>query len=80
MSSKPLEQPVADLVVDLKRNLTTREANLLLLQVDLTLPRLGERAAVLLGEHDRQQPDLGAVGVEDVREGRRDDRLEAVVL
>ena len=29
---------------------------------------------------DRQQPDLGAVGVEDVGEGRRDDRLEAEVL
>ena len=39
-----------------------------------------ERVAVLVAEHDRQQPDLGAVGVEDVGEDGRDDRLEAVVL
>ena len=37
-------------------------------------------AHVLGGQHDRQQPDLRAVGAEDVGEARRDDRLEAVVL
>ncbi len=44
------------------------------------LAGLGDGAAVLLVEDRRQQPDLGAVGVEDVGEGRRDDRLEAEVL
>ena len=56
------------------------EAHLLLAQVDLARAGLRQRLAVLLGEHDRQQPDLRAVGVEDVGEARRDDRLEAVVL
>src|ERR1700722_9624585 len=74
------EKAVADLVVDLKRNLTPGEGNLLLAQVDLAVAGASERFAVLVGENDRQQPDLGAVGVEDVREGWRDDRLEAVVL
>ena len=57
-----------------------RIADLLRAQVHLALAGGGQRAAVLVVEHDRQQPDLGAVGVEDVGEARRDDRLEAVVL
>src|SRR4051812_9542389 len=35
---------------------------------------------MLLVEDRRQQADLGAVGIEDVGEGRGDDRLEAEVL
>ena len=76
---EPVDQPVADLVVDLERDLATGEADLLLAQSP-AVSRPGERAAVLLGEDDRQQPYLRAVGVEDVGERRRDDRLEAVVL
>ena len=34
----------------------------------------------VLGELHREHPDLGAVGAEDVREARRDDGAEAVVL
>ena len=58
----------------------TGEADLLSVEVDDPLPRARERVAVLLGEDDRQQPDLRAVGVEDVGEARRHDRLEAVIL
>src|SRR5438552_2548305 len=39
-----------------------------------------DQTGACFGEDDRQEPDLGAVGIEDVREARRDDRLEAVVL
>jgi hypothetical protein len=35
---------------------------------------------VLLVEHDGQQPVLGAVGIEDVRERGRDDGVVAVIL
>ena len=52
----------------------------LVVDVDPRLARLGDRPAVLLVEDHRQQPDLGAVDVEDVGEGGRDDRLEAEVL
>ena len=75
-----VEQATADLVVDLEGDLAPGEADLLREQVDLALARVRERAAVLVAEHDRQQPDLGAVGVEDVGEARRDERAEAVVL
>src|ERR1700735_890411 len=77
---QPVEQAVADLVVDLEGGLAPGEAHLLLEQVDLPRPGVCQRAAVLTGEHDRHQPDLRAVGVEDVGEARRDDRLEAVIL
>ena len=39
MSSRPVEQPPADLVVDLERDLAPGEADLLLAQVDLALAR-----------------------------------------
>jgi hypothetical protein len=75
-----VQQPVADLMIDLEGDVTPVEAHLLLEQVDLTGTCLRERAAVLLVEHDRQEADLRAIGVEDVGEARRHDRLKAVVL
>ena len=81
MSSRPAEQPAADLVVDLERRPRRPSKRTSCASRSIwPCPACGERLAVLLGEHDRQQPDLGAVGVEDVGEARRDDRLEAVVL
>src|SRR5271166_1376197 len=77
---EPAEQPMADLVVDLEGEEAPVEAHLLLDQVDLALAGVGQAAAVLGSHHDGQQTDLGAVGVEDVGEARRDDRLKAVVL
>src|ERR1019366_7055614 len=77
---EPVEQAVADLVIDLEGDVAPGEADLLLEQVDLAGAGVGQAAAVLGVEHDRQQPDLGAVGVEDVGEARRHDRPEAVVL
>ena len=75
-----VQQPVLDLRVDLEARRPARPADLLGGQVDLGLARLGDRGALLGGQLDRQQPDLGAVGAEDVGEARGDDRLEAVVL
>ena len=56
------------------------EADLLRLEVDLGLAGLQIALHLVLGQLDRQQPDLRAVRAEDVGERRRDDRLEAVVL
>src|SRR6185437_13995044 len=75
-----VEQAMANLVVDLERDLASGETHLLLEQVDLAGAGVRQRAAVLVGQDDRQQSDLGAVGVEDVGEARRDDRAKAVVL
>ncbi len=77
---QPVHQPVADLMIDLEGHVAPLEADLLLEQVDLAGADARERAAVLVADHDRQQSDLGAVGVEDVGEAGRDDGLEAVVL
>src|SRR3954447_5497633 len=49
----------------------------LIVDVDPGLAGLGDGAAVRVVENDREEPDLRAVGVEDVAEGRRDDGLEA---
>src|SRR5439155_26775624 len=49
------------------------------LEVDARLAPRGDRGAFLGRELDRQQPVLRAVVAEDVREPRRDERLEAVV-
>src|SRR3954451_21923356 len=75
-----VEQPVPAVGVELERDRAPGEAHLERLEVDLGLPRLHQRAHLRFCEHDRQQADLGAVGEEDVREARRDDRLEPVVL
>src|SRR5204863_7929414 len=56
------------------------EADLERLEVDLALAGGHERLDLVLGDHDREQPDLRAVAEEDVRERGGDDRLEAVVL
>src|ERR1700685_3130828 len=77
---EPAEQAVADLVVDREGNLLAGEAHLLGLEVDLARARTCKRVAVLGGEHDGEQPYLGAVGVEDVGERGCDDSPEAVVL
>ena len=77
---EPVEQPVAALGVELERHRAAVEADLERLEVDLALARLHQRAHLVLRQHDRQQADLRAVGEEDVGEGGRDDRLEAVVL
>ena len=77
---EPVQQPVLDLGVDLEPRAPARPPNLLGGEVDLRLPRLGDRRAIVRGQLHRQQPDLRAVGAEDVGEARRDDRLEAVVL
>src|SRR5437763_12917324 len=58
----------------------TPPAHLLGREVDLAFAGVGDRPALGLGELHRQQPDLRAVRAEDVREARRDDRPEAVVL
>src|SRR5262245_42754308 len=80
-----LQQAPADLGIDLEGDrhelaVGTRIAHLAGAQIDLPFPDLRQRPALLVGKHHRQQPDLRAVGVEDVGEARRDDRLEAVVL
>ena len=81
MSSRPLSRRWRISWSISKRDLAPGEADLLLEQVDLARRRRRASARQSsLGEHDRQQADLGAVGVEDVGEARGDDRLEAVVL
>src|SRR3954453_11072287 len=75
-----VEQAVLDVVLDRELEDAGGAGNRLVVDVDPRLARLGDRSAVLLVEDRRQQPDLGAVGVEDVGEGGRDDRLEAEVL
>ena len=82
MSSRPFEQAVLDLGVDLEaRDLPVAEADLLRGEVDLARsPAAATALALVLGQRDRQQADLRAVGGEDVGERRRDDRREAVVL
>ena len=75
-----LEQAAAALGVELERHGAAAEAHLERLEVDLGLAGRHQRADLLLGQHDRQQADLGAVGEEDVGEARRDDGPEAVVL
>src|ERR671911_2206045 len=72
--------PAASLRVEVERDRAAREAHLERLEVDLGLARLHQGADLLLGQHNRQEPDLRAVGEEDVGEARRHDRLEAVVL
>ena len=69
-----------DLGVDLEVGGASGPADLLGRQVDLRLADLRDRRALLVGQLHRQQPDLRAVGPEDVGEARRDDRPEAVVL
>ena len=61
-------------------DLAAVERDDLALQVDRRLAGLHQRLDVVLRQDHRQQPDLRAVRIEDVRERRRDDRLEAVVL
>src|SRR6185437_2575119 len=56
-----LQQPAADLMVDLDRDFTPGEVDLLGVQVDRALPCVRKRVTVLLGEHNRQEPDLRAV-------------------
>ena len=80
MSSRPVEQALPDLRVDLERYIAAVEGDDLALEVDGRLVRLHQRPHVLLRQRDRQHADLGAVGVEDVGEARRDDRPEAEVL
>ena len=75
-----VQQPVLDVGLDLELEDAGGAGDGLVVDVDPRLARLGDGAAVLLVEDRRQQPDLGAVDVEDVGEGRRDDRLEAEVL
>src|ERR1700739_1644254 len=80
-----LQQPPADLLIDLEGHahqlaVGALVADLLSVQVHLPIPCRRQRPAVLFVDRDRQQPDLGAVGVEDVGEARPHDRLEAVVL
>ena len=58
MSSRPVEQPVAALLLDLERHRAAVEADLERLEVDLGLAGRHQRADLLLGQHDRQQPDL----------------------
>jgi hypothetical protein len=74
------QQAVLDVGLDLELEDPGGAVDGLVVDVDPGLPRLGDGPAVLLVEDRRQQPDLGAVGVEDVGEGGRDDRLEAEVL
>src|SRR3954447_4605932 len=66
--------------MDLERDRPAVEAHLERLEVDLALPGGHQSLDVVLGQHDREQPDLRAVVEEDVRERGGDDRLEAVVL
>ena len=81
MSSRPLSSRCLRLGVDLERaTCPPPKRDLLRGEVDLGLAGGRDRAALVLGQHDRQQADLRAVREEDVGEDRRDDRLEAVVL
>src|SRR5207253_3579046 len=75
-----VQEPVLHLVLDLELEDPGGAVDGLVVEVDPRLPRLGDRAAVLLVEDRRQETDLGAVGIEDVGEGGRQDRLEAEVL
>ena len=75
-----VQQPVLDVGLDLELEDAGGAGDGLVVDVDPRLARLGDGPAVLLVEDRRQQADLGAVGIEDVGEGRRDDRLEAEVL
>jgi len=67
-------------MVDPEGDLALGELDLLRVEIDAPLARMRKRLTVLLGQHDRQQPYLRAVGIEDIGEARRDDRLETVVL
>ena len=75
-----VEEPVLDLLVDLEPDHAGGRVDGLVVEVDPGGAGLGDRAALVRAEDHRQQPDLGAVGVEDVAERGRDDRLEAEVL
>src|ERR1700761_5454915 len=75
-----VEKTVLDLRVDLEPSAPSRPAHLLGGQVDLGLPRLGDRPALIARQLDREQADLRAVGAEDVGEAGGDDRLKPVVL
>src|SRR3954454_6431151 len=75
-----VDQAVMDVAVQVEGDLLAVEAHDLVGQVDLAFAVTHDRRDDLLGQHDRQQADLRAVGVEDVGEARRDDRAEAVVL
>jgi hypothetical protein len=80
MSSRPVQQPVLDVGLDLELEDAVGAGRPSVVDVDPRLAGLGDAPAVLLVEDHRQQADLGAVDVEDVGERRRDDRLEAEVL
>ena len=75
-----VQQAVLDVGLDRELEDAGGAGDRLVVDVDPGLAGLGDGVAVLLVEDRRQQPDLRAVGVEDVGEGRRDDRLEAEVL
>src|SRR5687768_16600373 len=77
---EPVEQAVADVVVELERHSAAVEAHLARLEVDLRRAGLHQRTGFVLGQHDRQESDLGAVAEEDVGEAGCHDRAEAVVL
>ena len=65
-----VQQPVLDVGLDLELEDAGGAVDGLVVDVDPRLAGLGDRPAVLLVEDHRQQPDLGAVDVEDVGEGR----------
>src|SRR3954447_7810578 len=77
---EPVQQPVLDIGLDLEFEDAGGAGDRLVVDVDPRLARLSNGTAVLLVEDRRQQPDLGAVRIEDVGKGRGDDRLEAEVL
>src|SRR6478752_4538530 len=70
-----VHQAVLDAGVDVEARHPARELDLLDLEVDRGLTLGHHCAHLLLRQYDRQQADLGAVGVEDVGEARRDDRI-----
>ncbi|PYS76229.1 MAG: hypothetical protein DMF66_15880, partial [Acidobacteria bacterium] len=84
---EPLEQVRAREVVDLEpERLAGRARDRARLEIDghpgaaLAVDLVHQPADELLGKLDRQEPDLHAVGLEDVRERRADQHVEAVLL
>src|SRR4051812_33615645 len=74
------EQAPARLGLEFERHGAAVEAHFERLEVDLAITGRHQRAHLILGQHDRKQADLRAVGEEDVGEAGRDDGPEAVVL
>src|SRR4051812_3732123 len=74
-----VQQAVPDVGVDLERYIATRKGDRLTLEVDGRLAGLHQCAGLVLRQRHGQQPGLGAVAIEDVREGRRHHGLEAEV-